>query len=220
MRRRYGQGVKSLLRKKPVAGRVALIQFCASCILILTAMPRIYLLGILLLLAACSKDAPEAGLPPATQTGANTGGCLVNGERFVATGWGGSLLSNSIPSLSGGFFYDSLYYLHINGVYKGQNTTLTLFCRSQKPGSYLLNQNTVTVDQGGIGTRVRNHAAFSVDNNAGAYVTDARYTGQITLSSASRASGVSSGTFEFTAVNQSDPTKTVTVTSGRFDRKQ
>ena len=178
------------------------------------------LAAALLTASSCKKDAPEAGLPPATQEGKNTGGCLINGEQFVATGWGGNLLSNPIPALEGGFFYDSLYYLNINGVYKGLNTTLTLFFRSQTLGSYDLNQNTVTVDQGGIGPRVLNHATFSADNNVGIFITDTKHNGHIKLTSASRSTGISAGTFEFTAVNQSDPSKTVTITSGRFDRKQ
>jgi len=97
---------------------------------------------LLLVLAACKKDGPEAGLPAATQTGANTGGCLVNGERFVATGWGGSLLSNPTPALFGGFSFDSLYTVQLNGQLNQKNTTVSLFFRSQKTGTYLFNKNT------------------------------------------------------------------------------
>ena len=65
-------------------------------------MQRIYLLGILLALAGCTKEAPDAGLPAATQEGKNTSGCLVNGERFVAAEYPGSLLSNPILALPAG----------------------------------------------------------------------------------------------------------------------
>ena len=46
------------------------------------------LLAALLLTAACKKDkvAPVDQLPPATTTGADTWGCLVNGEVWKATG--------------------------------------------------------------------------------------------------------------------------------------
>ena len=37
-------------------------------------------LAVLLLTTCSKKDDPEAGLPAATQTGVNTGGCLINGE--------------------------------------------------------------------------------------------------------------------------------------------
>jgi hypothetical protein len=49
-------------------------------------------------MAACNKDdnkAPIDQLPPATQTGENTVGCLVNGEAFLPNGTnlGGPVLS-------------------------------------------------------------------------------------------------------------------------------
>lgn len=177
-------------------------------------------LAVLLMSSGCKKDAPDAGLPPATQSGANTAGCFIDGERFIATGWGGSLLSNPIPPLGGGFFYDSLYYLRVNGIYRGKNSVLSLFFRSQTPGSYNLNQSTLTLNQGGIGLRTLNHASLSSDGDPNIYVTNAQHTGKVLLTSANRSNGISAGTFEFTAASQMDPTKTVTVTSGRFDRKQ
>ena len=80
---------------------------------------------------AVRKTGPEAGLPPATQTGANTGGCLINGERFVATEYPGSILKNPIPPLGGGFAFDSVYFVTLSGNYKGQRTTLMLFSRTE-----------------------------------------------------------------------------------------
>src|SRR5690554_904281 len=50
------------------------------------------LLPLLMLLLSCDKDDdkpadPVDQLPPATQTGANTAGCLVNGEPFTPKGY-------------------------------------------------------------------------------------------------------------------------------------
>lgn len=60
----------------------------------------ILLLTIILTLFSCNKDDnksqnPIDQLPPATQTGANTAGCLVNGEAFLpkGTSLGGPVLS-------------------------------------------------------------------------------------------------------------------------------
>jgi hypothetical protein len=39
---------------------------------------------------------PEPTLPPATQTGANTFGCLINGKVFQARGGGGMTLLQKI----------------------------------------------------------------------------------------------------------------------------
>ena len=179
-------------------------------------------LAVALLATSCKKDDPAAGLPPATQVGANTGGCLINGERFVATGWdSGSVLSNPVPPLSGGFFYDSLYYLLVDGVYKNRKVELSLFFRSQIPGVYPLNQNTPTLLQGGLSRQTLSHATFTFHDAAGeAYVTSVQHTGRIELTYANRNTGVSAGTFEFTAASTFDPGKTITITSGRFDSKQ
>ena len=101
-------------------------------------MKRIYPLGILLALAACKKDDPAVGLLPATQEGKNIGGGLINGERFVVTGWGSSLLSAPIPPMSGGFSFDSVYRVELNGQYKGQNATVMLFLRNDRLATYQL----------------------------------------------------------------------------------
>jgi hypothetical protein len=189
-------------------------------------MKRIYPLVILLALAACHKDAPDAGLPPATQEGKNTGGCLINGERFVATGWGGSLLSNPIPPLSGGFAFDSLYWLEVAGQIGGKNARVSIFLTKMgrnppRTGSYLFNSNTPYYPQS-IPGYVLNHATYTLaDSNRGeVYVTDSQHTGQTNIIYVDYSRGISAGTFEFTAASTFDPTKTVTVTSGRFDRQQ
>lgn len=179
------------------------------------------LAAMLLALSAggCKKDGPEAGLPAATQNGANTGGCLINGELFVATGWGGSLLSNPTPALFGGFSFDSLYTVQLNGQLNKKNTTISLFFRSQRIGTYLFNKNTQYYPQ--ISARYAlNHAVLYSDNAGDIYVTNIQHTGKTVLAFANVQMGISAGAFEFTAASTFDPTKTVTITSGRFDRKQ
>lgn len=204
-----------------VAEAVGLVELAYAATSPTVAMKRIYLLGILLALAACAKDDPDAGLPAATQVGANTGGCLINGERFVATGWGkGGLLSSPIPPLFGGFSFDSVYILHLYGSYQNRNTEVTVFFRSQKPGTYLFDKTTQFYPQGSP-RYILNHATFSqYDTGGEVYMTSAQHTGQVVFTYADVNRGIGSGTFEFMAASTFDRTKTVTVTSGRFDRKQ
>ena len=186
-------------------------------------MKTCLLLGLAaaLLAAGCKKDDPEAGLPPATQEGKNTGGCLINGERFVATGWGsGSVLSNPVPPLSGGFSFDSVYRVELHGQYNGQNTTVMIFLKNDQLGIYQLNKTTQYWPQG-ISQNLLSHATLSTANSAGeVYVTDAQNVGQVVLTRSDLNSGIGAGTFAFTAASTFDRTKTVTITSGRFDRKQ
>ena len=178
------------------------------------------LLPLLLLAAGCDKDGPEAGLPKATQEGKNTAGCLVNGERFVAAESGGSLLSNPTPALRGGFFEDSVYYVSLNGRYQSRRATIMLFLRTQVAGTYPLNRTTAYYPQGDP-LRIFSHATVTLAGSGGeTYVTSAQHTGQVVLTRAELHSGLSAGTFEFTAASTFDPRKTITVTHGRFDRRQ
>ena len=69
---------------------------------------NLLLYAVLLLLTQCSKCKntpapadPAAQLPPATQTGANTFGCLVNGQPFTPQGNTGT--SNFNASYDSGF---------------------------------------------------------------------------------------------------------------------
>lgn len=189
--------------------------------------PFCFLAVVLPLLGGCVKDDPETGLPPATKVGANTGGCLINGERFVANGWdSGGILSNPIPPLDGGFAFDSLYRLEIAGKQGGNNVYLSLFLKRvgrtpPRLGVYRFHENTPYYPQGGAAF-VLNHATYRIAGATGGetYVTDSRDNGQVNLIYADYRQGISAGTFEFTAASTFDRSKTVTVTSGRFDRKQ
>lgn len=168
--------------------------------------------------AACGKVDPESALPAATQFGANTGGCLINGYPFVATGAKASLLSNAIPALAGGFYHDSLYYLVFRGQTDRGLAHLYLFLRANKVGRYTLNEPTYF---GGGPQRPFNGAMCSFSKPPyESYSTDVRHTGQITLTYANKALGISAGTFEFTAVSGLDSTKTIKITNGRFDNRE
>ena len=67
-----------------------------------------------------------------------------------------------------------------------------------------------------------NHATYRVSSAAvgETYVTNSQSNGQVNFNYADYGRGISAGTFEFTAASTLDRTKTVTITSGRFDRKQ
>jgi len=77
----------------------------------------IFLICLLSLFASCKKDPPaepeptEPVMPPATQIGANTFGCYIDGELFVAND-GESVVS--LPAVSGSF-NESTKMLSIQG---------------------------------------------------------------------------------------------------------
>ena len=61
----------------------------------------------LLLFNNCKKNEQDA-LPPATQNGANTFGCLVNGKPWVSTGKPASLFNSGTKAIEGGYILRSL----------------------------------------------------------------------------------------------------------------
>ncbi|MBC6697652.1 DUF6252 family protein [Hymenobacter puniceus] len=183
--------------------------------------PSLLMLFIGILLTACKKEEVDA-LPEATRTGQNTGGCLIDGKAFVAKGWpsGGILGPNAIPPIGGGFAFDSAYYVRIYGQRDGQNVTVTLYLQKDIPNTYLLNRTTQYYPQGAPNV-ILSHATYSISGSGGeVYVTDAQHIGRVDLTNADLRTGIGSGTFEFTAASTFDRTKTVTITNGRFDRKQ
>ncbi len=170
---------------------------------------------------ACKKNNdPESALPPATQDGRNTGGCLVNGQPFVASRYGGDLLSTSPTGpLSGGFSVDSVFSLTLHRENNGVQESISLTFKGHRTGTYRFN-GFASPPSHGYPNGILNQASFSARSGlvVDRYITDARHTGRATLTRADVQRGFSAGTFEFVAVNARDSTKTLTITSGRFDR--
>ena len=185
------------------------------------------LLSVLLLFGACKKEDPEASLPRISQEGLNTGGFLVDGVAYPATGWSGSFLGSggSTGALEGGYGFvipgfptRPEYELRINSEQAKKYLTVTLYLRNPGVGEFALNRNT-GLPPAAVDSTIFDHATISFrTGNGEIYTTSAIHTGRITMSRASRS--LSAGTFEFTAVSNMDPNKTVRVTAGRFDRNQ
>lgn len=172
------------------------------------------LLGVigLLLVIACQKDK----LPPETQEGKNTFGCKINGKNWVPTGTPGKPSGGMYPGVNGGFFQigtDTTIYLYIR-TYKGDES-VQLFARNiVKPGRYNLDNLTETKPNA---LKPLNYGAVLFGSTE--YVTTDKYTGFIDIAKADISTGIISGTFEFTAVNRTNPTQTIRVNKGRFDIK-
>ena len=170
--------------------------------LLLLTLPLALLLG-------CKKDAPDpAGqLPPATQTGANTLGCLVNGVPWTPQGNNGS--SNYSVS------YDQNPYGVLDArAYRYQQPTdnfqyLILFARELRgPKSYDLRDL--------VNTRVSWYDKLTgcdlSSDDANTY-----HKGTLTITRLDRQAGIISGTFAFTLAKPG--CDTVRVTQGRFDKR-
>ncbi|MDQ2770914.1 MAG: DUF6252 family protein [Bacteroidota bacterium] len=168
------------------------------------------LLAALLGLSQCHKKDPEPvdQLPPATQTGANTFGCLVNGQGWTPQGYNG----RSNYSL----VYDAGYRngtLNISTYRYGGNGSpdvqyITLASDSLKAiGRYPL---TIPHHQ---------EALFSDSRTKCEFLGGDPYyrRGTLTITRLDLQAGIISGTFEFTLAKPG--CDTIKITQGRFDKR-
>jgi hypothetical protein len=172
----------------------------------------ICLLASLLLGASCRKTKapePEDQLPPATQTGANTFGCLVNGKVYIPRGSDGTSkpnlrknyeIFNSKPQLT------VITYRVFNSQFDGEigfgiDSIFTV-------GNYL---STSTRNKTGIGGPFFNNCGIS------GFDTTTYRNGIYTITKLDLTNGIISGTFNCTIKpNNCD---TIKITDGRFDLK-
>ena len=182
-------------------------------------MKKLPLYLCLLLLTQCSKCkddvAPLDQLPPATQTGANTFGCLVNGQAWTPQGDNGT--DNYVvlfepdqgnPSQPGGNLSVRAYRILSNG--DRTNVAVNAF-NVDRIRSYSLDFSSV---QGNALYGNRN-ASSPCDTYGPA---DTRFRrGNLTLTRLDQQAGIIAGTFEFTVAKPG--CDTIRVTNGRFDYK-
>ncbi|WP_051718935.1 DUF6252 family protein [Hymenobacter sp. IS2118] len=169
------------------------------------------LLAALLGLSQCKKKdpSPEAQLPPATQTGANTIGCLVNGKAWTPQGNNGS--SNYTVSYDPNFRLGTLNiaaYRYANS--QAKQEALGVFSDSLLPSTGIYRLQTLG-----------HHGAGYVNgpSNCTYYSTDAttHCRGELVITRLDRVNGIISGTFAFTLAKPG--CDTVRVTNGRFDKR-
>lgn len=173
--------------------------------------PTPLLLAALLGLSQCKKAdlTPEEQLPPTTQTGANTFGCLVNGQPWTPKGYNGT--SNYSVSydagLNGGVF-DLQTYRYPDASKYFQNIYLDVLSDCQV-GTYSFDSSkrTGVVFQDG-----KTNCYWSNTDNATTY-----RRGSLTITRLDLQAGIIWGTFAFTLYKSG--CDSVRVTNGRFDKK-
>jgi len=152
--------------------------------------------------------APKEVLPAATQTGANTFGCLVNGKVWLPKGNDGTSNLNLSydPPYMGGVFNLQTYRYYGVGSNDRQNITIYLDSLS-KVGQYNFYFS-------------HNRAAIFSDWNKCSYPNDSSViykAGRINVTKLDLQGAILSGTFDFTLAKSN--CDTIKVTEGRFDIK-
>ncbi len=170
-------------------------------------MKKYLFLVLIFFVVSCSKkdncDNPIDCLAPATQTGAGTIGCLINGQPFSP---GGSQFSG--PTQQAFYqFVDGGYHFGLSANNRNSNTSINIAVRNpiEEDESYQLN---LYKEDSNFGECVFN-SAF--------YQTNEIQKGEITFTKFDDERGIVSGTFWFDAINEEG--EVVEIREGRFDMK-
>ena len=167
---------------------------------------------ILLISSSCQHDLKDETLPPITQTGQNTFGCLINGNVWINEGMTGS---------SGGNFWAFVTsnYFKMTAIRRNSNPT-TIYQSFgfdiESPihvGKYILNKGT-------------QYAGFEDDITHCPYKTDSISSLQtLEITKYDSINHIIAGTFNFQAMKKSSVQNTyncdstINITEGRFDLK-
>jgi len=172
----------------------------------------ILLLAIVAGFTKCGKEKPTIsndvpGLPPATQTGANTFGCLVNGVPWVPQGSNGTnnLSIDYDPGFNKGIFNIVAYKFTIptsEQIIVGIRDSLNFLTA---PTTLALSRNSIySISYGKDCDWFNQHA-------------DVLSSGTLTIRKLDRNNGIISG--EFDAIMVKSSCDTIKITKGRFDFK-
>ncbi|HZF63970.1 MAG TPA: DUF6252 family protein [Chitinophagaceae bacterium] len=157
------------------------------------------------LLLSCKKEVSE--LPPATQTGANTFGAIVNGKLWAPSGFG---IAPTAPIL------DAYYMPGRSVIIHARN-----FASSPKESEFeiqLTNVKTPGVYEFREGT---GNSAYYVERRfmpTGEWRTNNQHGGSVNITLTDTVNKILSGTFQFKAASVYNESP-IEVTEGRFDLK-
>ena len=175
-------------------------------------MNKLPLYLALVLLTQCSKckddPAPIAQLPPATQTGANTLGCLVNGQPWTPQGNSGSSNFSIVYDQALGASFDLQAYRYQQVPTDNYQNLIMDGSRLRGPKTYDLRDS--------LDTRVswynRLTGCYLNSRDSGTYCK-----GTLAITKLDLQAGIIAGTFSFTLAKPG--CDTVRVTDGRFDKR-
>ncbi|MGG8497230.1 DUF6252 family protein [Tenacibaculum sp. TC6] len=174
---------------------------------------KLVLLALVATFTNCSKDdiiKPQTELPPITQTGENTVGCLVDGKVFLPY----QKKPFGVPSTT-------CYYQFLDGTYE---FGLSFFNNKQNPSSNIfIGGNKLEFIEGQtyqLKDEKNKSSAYAYVSIEGGgiynYSTTDTITGELTITKLDPTKSIISGTFWFDAERITDG-KIIKIREGRFD---
>ncbi len=165
-----------------------------------------------LFLISCKKEVSE--LPPATETGANTFGCRVNGAFWVPAGFG------VVPTAS----ILEARYMEKNIIINARNfasspveTEFEIYIQNViAPGTYTINQASAVYPNQTASYAYYVKRKFTPENE---WITNTQFTGSVNITKRDTVNNIISGTFTFQGQSMYNASETISITEGRFDIK-
>lgn len=163
---------------------------------------------LLTLVYSCDKNKNEIELPALSNEGANTFGCYINSEPFVANG------SSSIngPQALSGSYNESTYLLKIEGIRESENDELEQIKFRAYLNSGVGSYSIEVLSDTQIG-----YQDFS--GNSGTYYHNPNSPGSLQITYLSTNEKIVSGKFEMNLINPTIQDSIMEITDGRFDFK-
>jgi hypothetical protein len=170
-----------------------------------------YFILISLGLLSCKKEV--SALPSATQSGANTFGCKIDGKFWVPAGFG---IVSTAPTLEARITGSDLYINARDFSSSPTESEFEFFIKDLAgTGNYTLSTGASHPDYSNSYAYYV-HRRVTPDNE---WVTTSPYTGTVTITKIDSVNHFVSGTFEFRAINLYNTPQPINVTEGRFDVK-
>ncbi|WP_018676634.1 DUF5025 domain-containing protein [Riemerella columbina] len=184
-------------------------------------------LSVSLLLTTCKDRTMEEAqekLPPITQNGANTAGCVINGYILVPKDGINSISGHKVRGLGGYIganFYtpilgDDYLSLKISNLKdKGKSYWIYLYMNNLKNGvgEYTIGRGYAEIAP--IGDHPYIFVRETNNNISGAIYLSGDNSGRVTITKLTK--NVCSGTFSGIVYNEDNPTEKIQITDGRFD---
>jgi hypothetical protein len=186
-----------------------------------------HILLVMLFLTACSSDSssPEDGLPAATQTGANTFGCLIDGKLLVPRNGDGTVTNPLWGAILWGGIPDSNYYreLEVRDLKSSKRASLLLHMDetdSHGIGDYIINESNGMSNIDGLDQTYLHCTVFDEQTNSYQQYVSYENSGILKITRilvGTPTGNILSGTFSCSLRNIQNPNDEIEITSGRFD---
>ncbi len=191
-------------------------------------MKNLITMLLLIILIGCSSDDsnsnPESQLPPITQTGENTFGCLIDGELVKPRDGSGSLGgSNAGASFYGGYPNSTDYYeLDIRDLKSSKTSKVLIHMQSVHQlgaGNYIINESNGMSSIDGYHHNYIHCRIFNQTTNSYQYYRSFENSGILKITRYDFYNRIISGTFSCQVKNSANEADTIEITNGRFDIK-